>query len=458
MEVKCQICDKIFNKLQSLAYHIKIHNITSKDYFDKFLKKDENEGICNVCNKPTIFYSLVKGYSNYHNKCFQQTDNFKKLISKKRKHSNKKAKKIDNKEGILCEYGCGQEAKYIHPNKKLSCDTHHFKCPIYRESRKGEGNPFFNKKHSEETKKGISKTSKGRKILPFIQIENKNEDIICSLGCGRKAKYKSSSKYEIKKYYCEDYSSKCPAMKVKNRESHNAEWNKKVQKYKLTINPEKKLCECGCEKIGKYTNINKKWCCSKYVSQCIAVRNKNGFDIEGWKSKYPTFAKVEEIRYDPDKPGEKVIQGHCKNHNCENSKEKGGWFTLTFNQFYERIRSLEHQKGNDGNYFYCCDECKNQCPLFNLHGDPYRDKDLYYTDQEYNVFRLEVLKNDNNICHFCGEQEATIVHHTLPKKLEPFHALDPDYGISVCEECHHFIHRSGSDCSNGKLASIVCFP
>ena len=179
------------------------------------------------------------------------------------------------------------------------------------------------------------------------------------------------------------------------------------------------------------------------------------YSIKDWQEKYPTFAKEEEMRYNPDKPGEKEIQVHCKNHNCKNSKEQGGWFTPIGNQFSDRIRCIEY--GNNGCYLYCCDECKNQCPLFNVYSDPLAiPKDWSYTQVEYNTWRLEVLKKDDYICFFCGEQEATIVHHTRPQKLEPFFSLDPDYGISVCIDCHHFIHRKDGECSTGHLASIIC--
>ena len=36
----CQICNKVFNS----ANHLKTHNISIKDYYDIYLKK-ENEGI-----------------------------------------------------------------------------------------------------------------------------------------------------------------------------------------------------------------------------------------------------------------------------------------------------------------------------------------------------------------------------------------------------------------------------
>ena len=44
--------------------HIKWHNLTKKEYYDKFLKK-ENEGICLRCGKETNFINIHSGYFKY---------------------------------------------------------------------------------------------------------------------------------------------------------------------------------------------------------------------------------------------------------------------------------------------------------------------------------------------------------------------------------------------------------
>ncbi|MGM9968820.1 MAG: hypothetical protein ACI35S_00320 [Anaeroplasma sp.] len=62
--IKCKICDKCFEKIGNLAKHVRLHNLTTKDYYDKFLKK-ENEGICLNCGKETEFYRISCGYKKY---------------------------------------------------------------------------------------------------------------------------------------------------------------------------------------------------------------------------------------------------------------------------------------------------------------------------------------------------------------------------------------------------------
>ena len=65
MEFKCQICNRIFNNRQGLINHInRNEKITSKDYYDKYIKI-ENEGKCKTCGNISSFISIVKGYRTY---------------------------------------------------------------------------------------------------------------------------------------------------------------------------------------------------------------------------------------------------------------------------------------------------------------------------------------------------------------------------------------------------------
>ena len=61
----CKIC----NKEVDLRTHIKTHKISAKDYYDKYLKK-QDEGICPACGKQSNFISVGQGYHLYcSNKC-----------------------------------------------------------------------------------------------------------------------------------------------------------------------------------------------------------------------------------------------------------------------------------------------------------------------------------------------------------------------------------------------------
>ena len=66
----CKICEKEYNSYKSLSIHIrKTHNITSKEYYDKYIRK-ENEGNCVTCGKPTPYKNISSGYQIHcSNRC-----------------------------------------------------------------------------------------------------------------------------------------------------------------------------------------------------------------------------------------------------------------------------------------------------------------------------------------------------------------------------------------------------
>lgn len=80
---KCGLCEKKFAKLSGLSRHVfQIHkNITIKEYYDNFLKK-ENEGICPVTNLPTNFKDLTSGYYKYYERGTCSRDN--KVLEKRK--------------------------------------------------------------------------------------------------------------------------------------------------------------------------------------------------------------------------------------------------------------------------------------------------------------------------------------------------------------------------------------
>lgn len=63
--VKCNICGKEYKNIQPLSKHItSYHNLDKRLYYDNYMKQP-NEGICPVCNKPTHFYGMDRGYNKY---------------------------------------------------------------------------------------------------------------------------------------------------------------------------------------------------------------------------------------------------------------------------------------------------------------------------------------------------------------------------------------------------------
>ena len=61
--MKCKECGHPVNSFKGLATHIQ-HRHDKKDYYNKYMKKD-GEGLCKVCNSPTKFTILGRGYEKY---------------------------------------------------------------------------------------------------------------------------------------------------------------------------------------------------------------------------------------------------------------------------------------------------------------------------------------------------------------------------------------------------------
>ena len=63
--VKCKICRRVFDNFKGLSSHLRQkHKIKSKEYYDKFIKR-EYEGLCPECGNKTNFNNLKNGYLKF---------------------------------------------------------------------------------------------------------------------------------------------------------------------------------------------------------------------------------------------------------------------------------------------------------------------------------------------------------------------------------------------------------
>ncbi len=114
--IECKVCN---NKIETigeqsfLRLHIsKFHNITTKEYYDLYFKK-ENEGICSNCGKPTRFIAFSQGYSTNcgyicgSNNIKTKNKTKETIINKYGVDSIFKSEefKINSKKTIMCNYG-----------------------------------------------------------------------------------------------------------------------------------------------------------------------------------------------------------------------------------------------------------------------------------------------------------------------------------------------------------------
>ncbi len=111
----CEICEKEFN-LKGIAAHINLHhNMTTQDYYDKYLKQP-NDGICVTCGKSTKFKGIKSGYLKHCcNKCVQLDPKIKE----------KKAQTCLNKYGVDNVYKSEEIKKKIKItiNEKYNVDS-----------------------------------------------------------------------------------------------------------------------------------------------------------------------------------------------------------------------------------------------------------------------------------------------------------------------------------------------
>ncbi len=346
--------------------------------------------------------------------------------------------------GHICEYGCGQKAHYQFKNGKWCCEESTGECP--------------------NMKKRIGEKSKGKKYKKYTKPEYvENSGHVCNFGCKQKAHYYFKTS---KRWCCENSYSKCPNEKEKMSTSHRKgriPWNKG----KTNIFSKDSIKKISNSCMGRIPwNLGKRFSYSE--KDRYRIYKNQRYNIKDYQEKHPLFYKVEELREDPIS-GE--IQGHCKNHNCSNSKEKGGWFTPSKTQIGERIRQLEHKDGNDGAYFYCSEHCKLTCDVYGKRASQIIKQDLinagHIEEDEsslpgYGIWRDEIFRRNKETygkvqCEICGVTINMIAHHIYPRKPYPHMALDPDNGLIVCPECHlKKCHPKRTPCSYGELAKLVC--
>lgn len=171
----CKICGEEFKNLKSIATHIKYnHHLCSKEYYDKYMKKD-GEGQCTVCGKETTYRNTGIGYLKTCSiKCRSVHKEYSKKLSESKvgkkqsvEHINNRIKNTDQvkkehnrKKTMMDKYGVNNPTKLNIVKKIISKKNKGIKKPKTDEwqnkiikSKKNNGTL----KHSEETKRKISR-------------------------------------------------------------------------------------------------------------------------------------------------------------------------------------------------------------------------------------------------------------------------------------------------------------
>ena len=94
----CKIC----GKLKVLKSHIKEHHITTKEYYDKYLRKPDENCYCKICGKETSFWGLAYGYQSTYcsEKCHKSDKDLWKKHSETLKNRSAEEKAETRKKQI----------------------------------------------------------------------------------------------------------------------------------------------------------------------------------------------------------------------------------------------------------------------------------------------------------------------------------------------------------------------
>ena len=213
----CKICNKDFKSNRSLGIHIAhTHNIDTKEYYDKYLKK-KNEGICLNCEIKTDYLNLTKGYrlfcsktccnkSTYHQIKMQNTiikrygglGTASNIINEKIKNTN--IQKYGTKNVYASNYG---KSKIIQTNLKKYGTQYAFQADVVKNKivqtsldRYGTTNPA----NSPEGRKKANITMRvnGNKSTWEDYFENQCK----KLNINYKSNYNLDPRYP---FYCDFY-------------------------------------------------------------------------------------------------------------------------------------------------------------------------------------------------------------------------------------------------------------
>ena len=166
--------------------------------------------------------------------------------------------------------------------------------------------------------------------------------------------------------------------------------------------------------------------------------------------KFKPFYGDDEIRQDPDDP--KLIQVRCHLNSCRE------WFNPTMGQMDMRYESIMGRT-TSSNELYCSDECKEKCDVFGRHKYPKSVSPKRLSREAQPELRKLVLERDNYTCQReeCHKSKAEFpdlilhCHHIFPLNENPVCSADIDNCITLCEECHRWVHLNVPGCSYAEL-------
>ena len=189
----------------------------------------------------------------------------------------------------------------------------------------------------------------------------------------------------------------------------------------------------------------------KNANKIHQQKKKYAQSLAKYDTYYEKLKTYNEVRRDPKNPD--LIQVKCKYKNCPTH-----WFNPTNAQCQRRMTGINNPNVNCEYNFYCSEKCKEMCPAYRAK-DNLKNIQTDYSRDDQPQLRELVLERDNYTCQreSCGKSLAEypdlklICHHIFPLNEDPVESADIDNCITVCVDCHRWIHQNVPGCGYAEL-------
>jgi 5-methylcytosine-specific restriction endonuclease McrA len=288
----------------------------------------------------------------------------------------------------LCDYGCGQEAKFPFKNGKRCCSKSHRQCPA---SRRKTSAKMIGHKISKETKEKIRQSKLGiprsEKTKQKIAISNTDHKVL------------KETREKIR-------------LSLKGR----IPWNKgKIDCYSKEAN-------------------------DKRINSLLGEKNpywKGGYSLNG----IPTYDSYKNKLGFAEKCRRNLKDKNILEVKCTYC---GNWYIPTLSSISERVRALLGTNRGELR-LYCSEKCKQSCSIYRQIKYPKGFKQTSSREVQPELRQMR-FKLDNYTCQKCNKHQdelevALHCHHIEGIRWEPLESADLDKCITVCEDCHKKIHK-----------------
>lgn len=127
---------------------------------------------------------------------------------------------------MLCDYGCGQEAKYQFKNGKWCCEKHWNKCLVIRKEHSGKNHPMYGKTGKDNPNYGSHRSEDTKKLMS-CSAKNKSsisEETREKMSLSQIRRWKDPKNRENQSKKRKEYFTKNPEEKEKMRLSSIKWW------------------------------------------------------------------------------------------------------------------------------------------------------------------------------------------------------------------------------------------